>query len=148
MPEVVEPQVKHDRVIERVIEKQPYIIKTIEKLPPQPRAVDGLAVGINGMYPTLSFTDKDTSIEIGYTNRNGNQSVLVCGQGVAWRKGWTRVKVGLELTPGGTAAWGFGICLEQYLTKDISLSGTIYPVRSGNGTNITGDTGFGARVYF
>lgn len=123
------------------------IKQAIDQIHPAPQ--QGMAAGLNGFYPSLSYRGINAEVEIGYSNRAGDQSGIISGSGIIWesKDRWTATKAGLSVFPGGAPAWGFFVGLEQYLAKNISISANLYPLKGG-GQTIIGDATISGRMYF
>ena len=138
-PDTAMPSPPIERTIERVV----------EKAPAKPAPAQGLALGFHGNYPTVTFVGTDLEIEAGYTSRFSDASAVLRGAGVAWASEdrYTLIKAGLAVFPGNGPAWGVYGELEQFLTPTVSISGALYPIKSGNGQTIWGDAIVSGRVY-
>ena len=130
--------------VERIIERT-----VVEKAPAKPAPAQGLALGFHGNYPTITFVGTDLEIEAGYTSRFSDASAVLRGAGVAWASEdrYTLIKAGLAVFPGAIPTWGIYGELEQFLTPTVSISGALYPIKSGSGQSIWGDAIVSGRVY-
>lgn len=138
-------------------DEEPYVIfihdtteKVVKELPPREKPEKGFAAGIEGGYPLVAYKSGDLDAQIGYARINGNQIGLLRGAYTFLRKNedYTNAKFGLCFFPGNEGLWGLFIELEQYLEKNISVTGSIYPYMVGTDIEILGQATMGGRVYF
>lgn len=138
-PDTAMPSPPIEKIIERVVEKAP------AKVAPS----RGLAIGFCGNYPTLAYVGIDLEIEAGYTSRFSDASAVVRASGVFYASDdcWTQLKAGLGVFPGDGPLWGVYAELEQFLAPSVSVSGSLWPIKSGNNQTIIGDAVVSGRLY-
>ena len=129
-------------------EPAPQIItNTIVQKPEPIKPAEGLAIGCEGFYPTLSFSKNDWTMSAGYTSRSGNQSVLVSARGDFYAKDSTKLHAGLSLYPGSDLGAGVFVGLQQFITDKVSIGADLYAIRFGSIPAVIGDAVVVGRLY-
>lgn len=121
--------------------------QVVEQLRPIPK--QGVAVGIYGGFPTLSYVGSDVEIEAGYTRILSDQRAVIRGAGNIWKSAdkYTSLKAGLAIFPDSIPCWGLFVGIEQFITPNVSVAGDMYPFQSGSGVTNLAIGVLGARYY-
>lgn len=113
------------------------IVKEIHRENPEPS--QGLGIGFHSQIPEVSFDLGLIDLACGYTSIASDQSGIIRG-GLKFYESedkYTRMRVGASMFPGTQPEYGIYLQLEANLTSSISLSGFLYPARSGGQSNLS-----------